>query len=518
MDHPSLGTPRSLLREVLWWCVPALIFGGALRILLLTYAPYAFWESDSNSYFGFAHQAFFHGKFSIDSKRRYLYPVFVGLLNVMPGSVMGWLAVVQHLLGLAATVALGYVIRCTCVGWRWWIVPVTAIYTGLPIVLWFEHAALGETLFISMLTLAFGGWVAWLRTPKEDPAYARRWWLFFAPFAIALLTKSAGRFIWPGLAVAIFLLGARQHFQRRQSICLIALFALSLTAGSGSQGSWMLAASSFPLIRVEAPGYERYKAEIAPLVREKRENLATFYANDDDTKKLVRDPETAEDMPNWQGLAKGQNRKAKLKMYRSLALDGILHAPHLMSYISLQRLVASSNMAQFKESRLEGDYGGRTLSAAFGAKTPPDPNVMRLVLGLGKEEPIPPMEEIRDRMSPRPDSDAARWMIGYTLWFDGVSRLFTPAEVFEEGRPVTEARPTVLCLWLLAGLSLALILPTFRPTLGVWALVALSYLCGTYAVGSANPRFFVVWPLLCPFLALPAEAVYRWVISRGSSR
>ncbi len=515
-DRPCPAA-ESFLRQAALWSLPALAMGAFLRIALLSYAPYAFWESDSNSYFGFAHQLFYHGDFSIDSKRRYLYPIFVGLLNVLPGSVMGWLALTQHLLGLAATVALGYVVRGTCAAWRWWIVPVTLIYAGLPIVIWFEHAALGETLFISALTLAFGGWVAWLRAPRDEPAFSRKWWLFFVPFAVALLTKSAGRFIWPGFAAALFLFAARRHFRRTQTLWLTVLFLLSLTAGSGSQGSWMLAASSFPLIRTDAPGYEKYKAEIAPLVREKRANLDTFYAHDDDTKKLVRDPETAKDMPNWQSLAKGQNRQAKLKMYRTLALDGILHAPQLMSYISLQRVVASANMSQFKESRLEGDYGGRTLAAAFGADIPPDENVMRLVLGLGKGEPVPPMDQIRERMSPRPDSTAARWVLGYTLWFDGISRLFTPDSVFAEGRPISEARPTVLCLWLLAGMALAMALPAYRTTLGVWALIALSYIFGTYAVGSANPRFFVVWPLLCPFLAVPADALIRWIKSRRAA-
>ncbi len=517
MTETATSAPAHLLREVVKWCLPALLAGAALRIALLSYAPYAFWESDSNSYFGFAHQLFYHGDFSIDSKRRYLYPVFVGLLNILPGSVMGWLALAQHALGLTATVALGYVIRQTCVAWRWWIVPVTLGYAAMPITIWFEHAALGETLFISALTFAFGGWVAWMKTPREDAAFARRWWLFFAPFAIALLTKSAGRFIWPGLAAGLLLLGAHRPFRRRQTIWLTVLFLLSLTAGSGSQGSWMLAASAFPLIRVDAPGYEEYKAEIAPLVREKRAHLDTFYANDDDSKRLVRDPQTADDLPKWKSLARGKNRKAKLKMYRSLALDGILHAPHLMSYISLQRLAASANLSQFKESRLEGDYGGRTLSAAFGAKVPPEENVMRLVLGLDKVEPIPPMEEIRARMSPRPDSAVARGMLRYTLWFDGVSEMFTPTEVFQKGRPVSEARPTFLCLWLLAGMALALALPAWRATLGFWAFIALSYLCGTYAVGSANPRFFVVWPLLIPFLAVPADAIFRWVKSRRTA-
>jgi hypothetical protein len=42
---------------------------------MLSYLPYAYWGSDSRSYYGFAEQLLDTGKLSLYDKRRYLYLV-----------------------------------------------------------------------------------------------------------------------------------------------------------------------------------------------------------------------------------------------------------------------------------------------------------------------------------------------------------------------------------------------------------------------------------------------------------
>ena len=59
-----------VLREVLLWSLPALLVGGALRVLLLSYLPYGYWGSDSKSYYSFAHMLLTEGYVSLDEKRR----------------------------------------------------------------------------------------------------------------------------------------------------------------------------------------------------------------------------------------------------------------------------------------------------------------------------------------------------------------------------------------------------------------------------------------------------------------
>src|SRR5205085_598761 len=119
-----------------------------------------------------------------------------------PGAPLKWLAWLQHAAGLLTILPLAYVVRKTLHCWRLWIVPITALYAGLPVILWYEHELLGETLFFGAMLWAFGGWVAWVC--EKDPARARRlFWWFFVPIAIFLLTKPSGRFLVPGLGIAL---------------------------------------------------------------------------------------------------------------------------------------------------------------------------------------------------------------------------------------------------------------------------------------------------------------------------
>src|SRR5687767_9887196 len=165
-----------VLREVLLWSIPALAFGAALRILLMSYLPYGYWGSDSKSYYSFAHMLLSEGYVSLDEKRRYLYPLLMAPVSLLPGAPLKWIAWLQHGLGLITVLPLAYVVRKTLVFWRWWIVPVTIAYAGLPMFLWYEHELLAEALFFSALAWSIGGWVAWVS--EKNPERARRlfWW------------------------------------------------------------------------------------------------------------------------------------------------------------------------------------------------------------------------------------------------------------------------------------------------------------------------------------------------------
>jgi hypothetical protein len=52
------------------------------------------------------------------------------------------------------------------------------------------------------------------------------------------------------------------------------------------------------------------------------------------------------------------------------------------------------------------------------------------------------------------------------------------------------------------------LLPRYRPTLGVWMIVAVSYLIGVFLVAQPNPRYFgPAWAMLLPLFALPADVL-----------
>ena len=51
-------------------------------------------------------------------------------------------------------------------------------------------------------------------------------------------------------------------------------------------------------------------------------------------------------------------------------------------------------------------------------------------------------------------------------------------------------------------------LPRYRRTLGVWTLLALSYVFGVFLVSQLNARYFgPVWPVLIVLFAVPADVL-----------
>src|SRR5687768_11170988 len=87
------------VKDALLWAIPAILIGGMFRGLLMSYLPYAYWGSDSRSYFGFTEILLNEGEFSLSDKRRYLYPIFMLPVTLLPGSPLKWLAWIQHSFG-----------------------------------------------------------------------------------------------------------------------------------------------------------------------------------------------------------------------------------------------------------------------------------------------------------------------------------------------------------------------------------------------------------------------------------
>jgi hypothetical protein len=139
---------------------------------------------------------------------------------------------------------------------------------------------------------------------------------------------------------------------------------------------------------------------------------------------------------------------------------------------------------------------------------------VRLALGLPKKGPIPPYEEYRRKLEPAPGSWRARAVQACVVAYGKKLDLFRFPDLPWEQCKVSLARPTFLCVWLLAGALLSL-LPRYRRTLGVWAIVAVGYLVGVYLVSVVNTRYFApVWPVLLALLAIPAEVILAFVANR----
>ena len=82
----------------------------------------------------------------------------------------------QHAFGLSTLLPLAYAVRKTFVCWRLWIVPITVVYAGLPIVLWCEHELLADHFFFATLLWTWKCRSSWFLSSavRRSCASARR--------------------------------------------------------------------------------------------------------------------------------------------------------------------------------------------------------------------------------------------------------------------------------------------------------------------------------------------------------
>jgi len=498
--HPSL-------RTAIRWSVPALLVGALLRLLLLSYLPYAYWGSDSRSYYSFANMLLGEGYVSLDEKRRFLYPILMVPVSLLPGlPPLQWLALAQHAFGLATIVPLAYVARRSFVTWKAWIVPITLIYAGTPMFIWYEHELLGETVFFGLLVWAFAGWCAWINETRPERA-RRLFWLFFIPLALFLLTKPSGRFVWPGIAVGLLATGAWRRLDWRRWASLAALVAATLAVGSSKQGAWLLYVASFPLTQLDTPKHAELKAEARPLVEPLRRDAEAYYALDDLPFDFLEKPSRHPGFPQWHALHKDPRKKAAV--YLELAKEGILAEPLLFLYFGAQRVVASANQSNFKLSRFESArVVERSLNDYREAERKPG-HALRRLLALPREGALPPADDFARRIAPRPGSWMERAFLDYATAFQSAADLVrieergTPAE-----RSIRHARPTFLGGWLLVAMALSVAMHSYRPVLGVWAVIAVGYLFGVFLFSQLNPRYFgPALPIFIVLLGVPVDAL-----------
>ncbi len=499
-----------ILRDAVVWSVPALLFGFVLRALFLSYHPYAYWGSDSRSYFSFAHMLLSDGYVSLDEKRRYLYPMLMVPVSALPDTPLKWLAFFQHAMGLCAVLPLAYIARRSFHAWRWWIVPLTLCYAGMPLFLWYEHELLGEAVFFSAFLWAFAGWVAW--AAQRDPARSRRiFWCFFVPLAAFLLTKPSGRFAVPGIVLGLVAVRAWRVLDWRRWLAIGLLFAVTLTVGSKKQAAWLLYVASFPLTQLDTPKHAEYKAELRAYAEPYVRGLDAYYLRDEGPFKFLESPSEENGPPLWAKLDGDAQKKRAL--YMDLALEGIRARPGDFLYLGAQRLIASANLSGFRTGRFEsGYYPGKLerLHREAAQKLAEGKSVsIPMAFGLDARAPLPPIADLQRRISPAPGGWAERAVLGWVNAAGTVGDvvLLPPKDAPPAAAGIFRSRITVLGWWLIASLGLSAF---YWRSLGVWVLAAFSYLAGVFLVSLVSPRYFApAWLVFLPVLFVPLDLAVR---------
>ena len=492
-----------VLCDALRWVLPALVFGAALRLLLMSYCPYALWGADSRSYFSFAHKLFNHGWISLGEKRRYLYPILMVPVTLLPDGPLRWLPLLQHTFGLMTLVPLAYTVRKTLVFWRFWIVPITVLYAGFPIIVSLEHQILGTTVFFATLLWSFAGWIAWTSQSQLERA-RRMFWMLFIPFALFILTKPSGRFVWPGFFVGFIIVTAWRLLTWKQITALLMLLAITPTVGSKKQGAWLLYTATLPLTRLDTSQHAEYKAEIRDLVEPLRRNMGNYYVLQlKEPFHFLGDPGEQDTRPLWKAL--GDNERLRNRIYLDLAIEGIKARPDLFLYLGLQRIIGSANVSAFGTIHFADGYYVAHTAEYYAEAEEDEESPIRLAFALPKDGPIQSYEAYQHKLEPRPGSWQARAVQAAVGAYGTKLDLFR----FPKGqeRSISLVRPTFLAWWLVAGMLLS-VLPCYRRTLGVWMLIAIGQLFGVFLFSVVNTHYFApVWPVLLVLMAVPADVI-----------
>ena len=161
----NLFTPG--VREVLLWCLPALIIGISLRIRLTATMPYALVQADSPEYLLTPSQLLAHHTVFIHGKRGFLSPMLFTIPFLLHLPALKAIPMIAHLLGLACVVMSGALARCWFQLWRWFIVPVTLWFAASPFTLWYEQTVMGESEYLCACMAAALAGTLWARQPTR---------------------------------------------------------------------------------------------------------------------------------------------------------------------------------------------------------------------------------------------------------------------------------------------------------------------------------------------------------------
>jgi hypothetical protein len=209
LPHPASNeSVRAALRSCLWWCLPALIIGAALRISVMIALPEGYYGTDSNSYFGTTTSLWREGRLELKSKRRWIYPLLLLPTPALPGRTVTLIAIVQHTLGLATVFGIGWITMHLTQRPGLWVPLVTTLTALWPRMLWYEHEVIAESLLLATVVPAVV-----LAYPAESLRRpGRLFWFLFATTVIVAV-KPHGRPIWLGLmGAAVLIAGLPWHW------------------------------------------------------------------------------------------------------------------------------------------------------------------------------------------------------------------------------------------------------------------------------------------------------------------
>lgn len=323
-------------RQCLKLCIPALIVGAILRICFIVAIPEAFNGSDTRSYTQTSDDLWSRGHLSVHQKRRWLYPILLTPAPAIPVLTPAQsIAIVQHLVGLATIVGIGWIVGNVTRFKNIFVPAVTTVMAIWPKMLWFEHEVVAECVFLAAFVLTVG-----LAFPLGSLRDQKRLFWFLISAAVVAAIKPHGRGIWFGSLVMAAILTRNPLRWNAKCWGAVGLGVLMIfTAGEKRQGNWLLLNSVLPLVDTEAPSYHEYRQALKPYILKAREHLDQWAWVQAKFKKPLSEDDPAKVGPVWAALTTRHDEFSKV--CGVLAKGAVLHHPFLVAKFTIMKACLS---------------------------------------------------------------------------------------------------------------------------------------------------------------------------------
>lgn len=325
------GLRDPAFHELLCWCLPALLIGGALRLALAIHFPYGYVQGDTMDFLLTTERLLIHHALVLHSKKAFLSPILYTLPFLLHIPALLIIPLAQHFLGLVLTLLTGGLTRWWFRHWRWFIVPATVLTTINPALLWMEHAVLAECHYLFCTTaLAAVGTVFALRpTPRK-----------FVWLIVVLLLTGGSRpegklFIAFGLMlVALVYWGNWREWTKRVAIMLVAS-ALIWMSSRNNQAGVLIYATVLPL----APEISKVAPDFSPWINPLREKYVAQGATV--RTKLTTAEKAVSDVADKYLRTTGRGNSHLNAFCQKLAVEAALHKPWLLPAIAAHKFLMS---------------------------------------------------------------------------------------------------------------------------------------------------------------------------------
>ncbi|MEQ1861775.1 MAG: hypothetical protein ABMA13_17800 [Chthoniobacteraceae bacterium] len=502
------------LRELLRWCLPALILALVLRVVLSVHMPFAYFHDDAPDFLTTPDRLIHEHKFELHEKKTFLVPVLFTLPFALPMPAMVTIPLAQHALGLGLIVLIGALCRLWFASWKVFILPLTILAAINPFFIWYEHTLMAETIFVVCTALV----------ALAGTLYAREQTLErFVALCVALVLEAGARpegklLFGFGLLLVVLLHARELRAAWRRPAIVIVVALLSHLATKTSQAGLLLYTSVARLTPAAlscAPGFDPY---IAPI----RANLQTRWDARPQFPRVRDRKAIAEAVERYlkddasRGQAKRQSdvNKFCLKLARETCLRNLAALPGL-AWTKFRLVATESPAAQASSdgtrSRATGfdnallfdkqrealtDSLDRTLRLShglFGTEMKTEPELQRWIDTHYGE--VPWFNRLSDG-----------WLATVNAWRLADARYSNPD--FPTA-PVTYYGVPFYFLLAAAGVLVAMLRLDLRVFHVTWGLTLIGFLFTIMLTANVRPRFrFVFEPFWFLYAALLAESLW----------